>query len=263
MEQLHIKNISHIVTRRTKPDWTLRDMRHSDLCVLVCCFEGMAEYHFSDLSFRVRAGDVFFISNQTERSARTNWKKPWVYCSAVFSLHEGIGASGADLTRALGRKPINASKEVMAAFSDLALLWAGRTAEYRLRCAGMILDLVGRLLEEATENELGSRLPNYAKIKVAMKRIESNNTQGLSVAAIAAEIGLSESRFRHLFREATGVSPTRYSNLKKIERAKDLFLSGGYNINEAAEELGFGSAFYFSRVFKSITGQAPSTFLKK
>lgn len=263
MEQLHIKDISHIVMRRTKPDWALRDIRHDDLCVLVCCFEGVAEYRFADADFRIQAGDVLFIPNREERSARSNWKKPWTFCSAVFSLHEGMGLSGPDLSRILGRKPLRVSKDAMAEFSDLALLWAGRTPGFRLRCAGKILDIVGRLLEEAAETDLSTRIPNYTKIKLAMKRIEESGGADVPVCRIAADIGLSESRFRHLFKEATGYSPTRYANLKKVEQAKDLLLSGGCNVGEAAEELGFESVFYFSRLFKSITGQSPSVFLKK
>lgn len=263
MEQLHIKDISHIVMRRTKPEWALRDVRHEDWCVLVCCFEGSAEYRFADANLRMQAGDVLFIPNREERSARSNWKTPWTFCSAVFSLHEEISLSGADLSLRLGLKPLRASKELQAAFSDLALLWARRTALYDLRCSGKILEILGRLLEEAADTDLGSRVPNYAKIKLAMEKIEECSGSDLSISRIAADIGLSESRFRHLFKEATGYSPSRYANLKKVEQAKDLLLSGDYNVGETAEELGFESVFYFSRLFKSITGQSPSVFLKR
>lgn len=262
MEQLHIKDISHIVMRRTKPEWALRDVRHEDWCVLVCCFEGSAEYRFEDMGFRMQTGDVLFIPNREQRSARSNWKSPWTFCSAVFSLHEEIGLSGADLSRVLGRNPLRVSNEILTAFSDLALLWAGRTAEYGLRCSGKILEILGRLLEESAETDLSARIPNYAKIKLAMKRMEHNNGSDASISQIAADLGLSQSRFRHLFKEATGYSPSRYANLKKVEQAKDLLLSGDYNVGEAAEELGFENVFYFSRLFKSITGQSPSVFLK-
>lgn len=263
MDQLLVKDISHIVMRKTKPEWALRNMRHEDWCVLVCCLEGSAEYRFADADIRVQAGDVLFIPNREERSARSNWKKPWTFCSAAFSLHETIGLSGSDLSRMLGRNPQRASKELMAAFSDLAMLWLRRTAAYKLRCSGMILEIIGRLLEDASETDLGIRIPNYAKIKHAMKKMSENAGSAASISQIAADIGLSESRFRHLFKEATGCSPSRYANLKKVEQAKDLLLSGNYNVGETAEELGFESVHYFSRLFKSITGQSPSLFLKR
>lgn len=260
---IYIKDISHIVMRKTKGNWSLRDIRHIDWCVIVCCFDGIAEYHLPDSDLHVKTGEVLFFPQAEERSVRSNLKKPWTFCSAVFSLHESLGMTGQELSNLLGRKPMRVSKEIMAKFSNLALLWAGRTAGYRLRCTGALLDIIGCLIEEANDTQLSTRIPNYSRIKKAMNKIAESDGSETSLSMIATESGLSESRFRHLFKAATGYSPTKYANLKKIEKAKDLLLSGTFNVSGAAEELGFESVFYFSRLFKAITGQSPSVFLKK
>lgn len=260
---LYIKEISHILLRRTKSDWAMKGIRHVDWCVLVCCIEGCAEYRFVNSDLHVKAGDVLFFAQNEERSVRSNWKKPWSFYTAVFSLQEGLGISGKELRTLLGSNPLRSTKEILAKFSDLSLQWAERKVGYELRCVGMLLDLLGTLLEEAKDRELSARIPNYSRIKKAMAMIEKSSGEELRIRKIAAEVGLSESRFRHLFKEATGSSPTRYANLKKIQKAKDLLLSGACNIGEAAEELGFQNIFYFSRLFKSITGQNPSVYLKK
>lgn len=260
---LYIKEISHILLRRTKSDWALKGIRHVDWCVLVCCVEGCAEYRFIDSDLQVKAGDVLFFAQNEERSVRSNWKNPWSFYTAVFSLHEDLGVSGKELGNLLGRNPLRSTKEIVAKFSDLSLQWAERKIGYELRCVGMLLELLGSLLEEANDRALSTRIPNYSRIKKVMVMIEHSSGKDLRIGKIAAEAGLSESRFRHLFKEATGSSPTRYANLKKVQKAKDLLLSGSFNVGEAAEELGFQNIFYFSRLFKSITGQNPSVYLKK
>jgi AraC-like DNA-binding protein len=178
----------------------------------------------------------------------------------VFSLHEDLGLSGKEVRALFAGHPLKATKEIMTIFGDIALLWAGKAAGYELRCAGLLTDLIGRLVEESKEFDLGARIPNYSKVKKAIGLLEGPKP---SIAGIAGSVGLSESRFRHVFKEATGYSPTRYANIQKIRKARDLLSSGEYNVTEAAEALGFEDIFYFSRLFKSIMGQNASTFLRK
>jgi two-component system response regulator YesN len=42
-----------------------------------------------------------------------------------------------------------------------------------------------------------------------------------------------------------------------------LLLSGDLTVGEIAEQLGFESIFYFSRVFKAQTGVSPLAFARK
>lgn len=262
LKMLLIKDISHIVLRRTNPAWSMSNIRHEEWCVLVCCFSGNAVYRFDGKVLRVRPGDVLFFPPAMERSVRSDPAYPWSYGSVVFSLHEDRGLSATELAALLAPNPIRASKEISTIFSELALLWAGRSPGHELRCAGLLADLVGRMVGESKERENSSRIPNYSRIKKAICLLERDGRDA-PIGRVAAEVGLSESRFRHLFREATGLSPTRYANTKKMQRARDLLVSGEYNVTEAAAELGFQNIFYFSRLFKSVTGQTPSAFLKK
>ena len=46
----------------------------------------------------------------------------------------------------------------------------------------------------------------------------------------------------------------------KIQQAKELIESGQYLIYEIADQLGFESAYYFSKVFKKVTGMSPKNY---
>ena len=50
-----------------------------------------------------------------------------------------------------------------------------------------------------------------------------------------------------------------WTNLK-IKRAKALIRQGGYNITQISEELGYSSIHHFTRMFKRVTGMAPTVY---
>jgi YesN/AraC family two-component response regulator len=62
--------------------------------------------------------------------------------------------------------------------------------------------------------------------------------------------------------EQTGMGFLDYITPRRIEKAKQLLLSGDVKIYEAAEALGFESAFYFSKVFKKKEGCSPKEFIQ-
>ena len=49
----------------------------------------------------------------------------------------------------------------------------------------------------------------------------------------------------------------------KIAKAKTMLLEQDMKIYEVADKLGFESAFYFSKVFKKVTGVSPRDFVQQ
>lgn len=59
------------------------------------------------------------------------------------------------------------------------------------------------------------------------------------------------------FKKWTGVTIFAYLNRVRVERASQLLLTGFYSISEVATSTGFRDVYYFSRVYKKITGNTP------
>ena len=55
-----------------------------------------------------------------------------------------------------------------------------------------------------------------------------------------------------------GVSPVRYLNCVRVEKARALLASGEYSVAEVAAEVGCSTPGYFSRLFRTFTGVSPS-----
>ncbi|MET8157776.1 helix-turn-helix transcriptional regulator [Sphaerisporangium sp. NPDC005289] len=82
----------------------------------------------------------------------------------------------------------------------------------------------------------------------------------LSLGALAKTLGVSPSRLSRRFRDAQGVTPIQYLRGVRLRKARELLTGTDHTLEHIAEQCGYRSAFYLSRVFKATTGQPPSAY---
>ena len=93
--------------------------------------------------------------------------------------------------------------------------------------------------------------------------IRENVTGNLDLASVASIFGYSKNYLSSLFTRYSSMSFVDYVNTAKIERAKILLANPNAMVYEVASELGYDSQFYFSKVFKKITGISPTTYQRE
>ena len=84
----------------------------------------------------------------------------------------------------------------------------------------------------------------------------------LTMRSLAAEVCLSESRLRALFRNSTGIPLYRYILWNKIRFATNRIMAGD-TVNDAAREAGFVDSSHFHKMMVQVFGMSPSKFLKQ
>ena len=84
-----------------------------------------------------------------------------------------------------------------------------------------------------------------------------------SISELARLCHLSPSRFAHLFREQLDMTPLQFIERQRIERARKLLEHTGHTIASISQQVGFESAFYFSRRFKLATGSSPRDYRRR
>ncbi|MDR1469856.1 MAG: response regulator [Spirochaetaceae bacterium] len=91
-------------------------------------------------------------------------------------------------------------------------------------------------------------------VKKCIDYIEENfeHNIGLSEAAKYAEV--SQSYLSFMFKQETGVNFNAALTQYRIEKAKHLLLGTSLKIYQVAERVGFSNPYYFSKVFREISG---------
>ena len=84
----------------------------------------------------------------------------------------------------------------------------------------------------------------------------------ITLSELANEVNFSKAYFIKRFNILFGMSPMRFVNLCRIERAKQLIEKTELSLSEIAVKCGFMSPHYFSRTFKSFEGVSPNEYRK-
>ncbi|MDR2038875.1 MAG: helix-turn-helix transcriptional regulator [Bacteroidales bacterium] len=95
---------------------------------------------------------------------------------------------------------------------------------------------------------------------VLHQHFEDQKEKLITANDIASELAMSTHYLSDLLRNLTGMNTQQHIHAYLIERAKDLLSTTTLSVNEIAYSLGFEYPQYFSRLFKSKTGQTPVEF---
>lgn len=103
---------------------------------------------------------------------------------------------------------------------------------------------------------------NHIVINVK-KYIAEHIEEKLNLNKVAEVFNISPNYLSVLFSKYNDIGFTDFINQSKIEAAKKMMAEGDLKIYEISDILGYESAFYFSRVFKKITGCSPRDYMNK
>lgn len=116
------------------------------------------------------------------------------------------------------------------------------------------------VLDSIVANMCRNDAPERSLAEKAAELLRSD--YDLSIGQIAKKYGISESGFRRIFKDTTGLSPVAYRLQYKLTRAEYLLESTDMSIAEVAESLHFYDAAYFCKSFKAFTGLSPKQYIK-
>ena len=97
----------------------------------------------------------------------------------------------------------------------------------------------------------------------AIERLRSDSDADVSLAALAADAGLSRFHFCRAFRESTGLSPHAWLRQHQLEQAMIMLRDTGDSIASIAAALGYSSQTAFAAAFRKLTGEPPSDWRRR
>lgn len=130
-----------------------------------------------------------------------------------------------------------------------------------LNGAGVRAEVAGSILVEALERSIG--LPprtGSGPLAKAVALIEVRFADPLTVAEIARDVGVSESRLYALFEDGFQTSPQRFVVQRRMERAALYLTDSSLSLAEIAHRVGYGDQSAFSRAFRRVWGETPAAY---
>lgn len=120
-------------------------------------------------------------------------------------------------------------------------------------------------LQRIPQEQIQRCLPSmnaFEAIWPALQYIDSHLATPLSSRDLAKVCHMNTDYFIRRFRQSTGRTPVQYIQEQRIKRAEQQLLMTTESIEQVAAENGFGSRYYFTRVFKEHTGVSPAAYRK-
>lgn len=211
----------------------------------------------------VTAGTCFFLYpgvwHRYKPHANSGWEEYWI----------GFKGSYADELMSKGffdgKHPFirsGNSADLLSAFGKLLSVVQESAAGYQQVMAGITVQVLGILyaLSKQQAEQTGSTETLIAKAKFLL---DDAADKCVDIEEMARNLPMGYSKFRKAFKSGTGDSPNQYHLNLRLGRAKELLTSTGLNINEVANQTGFNSVFYFSKIFKKKNGVSPKGFRKR
>jgi AraC family transcriptional regulator len=94
------------------------------------------------------------------------------------------------------------------------------------------------------------------------EHVRANLASDLSLASLAAEVGVSPRHFVTLFRRAFGTSPHRFVLEQRVEAGERMIAQGERDLAAIALTVGFSSQSHFTTAFRSARGTTPARFAR-
>lgn len=253
-----IPSIQYFVERKDVPDWRIEEssIPYNNLTYMI---GGEAVYTVNGREITLKQDDILFLPKGFLRKASTNPANP-IHCYA-FNFDYRY-AEGEFLELSLPLKfSAGKNSELLSLHRQLYHVWLEKSPGYLLEARGLFMIILRRLLILASK-ENGMQISD-PRIETVKNYILCHFTEKITAGELARLAGCHPAYLSARFRNVTGYTVKEFLNRIRINKAFDLLTSKGYSVTDTALLCGFDDVFYFSKLFKQLTGFPPSSLLKK
>jgi AraC-like DNA-binding protein len=230
-----------------------------DTAIFIYCCEGTGYYSIdSGESRMVKAGQMLIIPPGASHSYGAADDNPW----SIFWMHvKGLYFDSfyrnwappelVHISDSLGER----IRELFyQCFSILKMPYQWEEFLYLCQLAATVISLI----PSASKQSAGRLTANGNRgIELAISHMKNRLHETITLEELAKASGFSPSHLHYLFHKYSGYAPVEYFLRMKIQAAaKDIFFSR-LTIRDIAEAYGIEDPYYFSRLFKKITGFSP------
>lgn len=250
---------------------------HDNFSELVIVLSGSAEHIVDSERYRIRKGDVFVISDETEHGYTD--VRDFRICNIMFRP-SFFFTPELDITESAGFQALFVLEPRYSRKSRFS-----SRLKLDMDAFLQINRMIDQLHQEFTEKSDGWKTilkAEFLKLTVTLSRlyrfeaipddagilqlagviayIQKNYAEPISVSQLARLSNYSERQFIRLFKEAFGCIPMTYITNLRMQKACELLRTTNFSVAEIASRCGYHDNNYFSRIFKKHNGMTPSAY---
>ena len=202
---------------------------------------GGRRYEVNNRVFEVEKGEVIFIPDKTEYITKSV-KRNGETCSGIGIIFDITDIPDNIIKKNVYHKYNDTGNEISEIFENMEL--AHREVPIPVfKLKTMLYQLFYNLFNPEADSP----------VKPAIDYITKHYNENLPVKEYADACNLSESYFRKIFNDFTGMSPIEFRNSIRFKEAKKLYRQNLSTV-EIAERTGFCDENYFSKMYKRYNG---------
>lgn len=208
----------------------------------------------------INEGTCFFLYpgvwHRYKPNSNSGWEEYW------------IGFNGSYPSELMNKNFFNVEMPFIdvGLYQELLSLWHNLIETVRISStgfqqviAGITLQILG-VINAVSMHKMQDMDPVGRLITKAKFLLEESIEKPVDMEMLVKELPMGYSNFRKTFKKITGESPNQYHLNLRLNKAKELLTTTTLNINEVAEQTGFDSLFYFSKLFKKKNGRSPKFY---
>ncbi len=227
---------------------------------LIYCLEGKITAQINGETVLLSPGDMVYVGSFTPHSYEAKEKTRVVLAEFGHELLREDFLSFASLGDFFKIYPKN--HKVNGKMTEITEILQNPEKFNRLDLMGQVYSLCGELLRDLKTGECRVKRTDLERIAPALRLVETNYTDNLTIDDACRETGLSSGNFCTLFKNAMGTGFHSYLNRKRVESAGLLLKQTDLSVDEVASLSGFSDIKTFYRVFRKETGVPPLNFRK-
>jgi AraC family transcriptional regulator of arabinose operon len=98
------------------------------------------------------------------------------------------------------------------------------------------------------------------RIELIISKMKANTAAPWDTPGLAVLVNLSPSRFRHLFKQETGVTPGQFLKDIRLRKAEKMLRTTFLSIKQILKQVGIASNTHFVRDFRQKYGMTPTAY---
>lgn len=213
--------------------------------VLLLVYKGILRFHEDGQLFELQPGQYHIQHHGSVQQGLLPSSTP-EYLYVHFS---GEWTDGSDTLPRSGRFDYSAMQQVIEQMNDLA-----HSSAPHLHQTAKFYELLTRLTVQKEPDTLASQIANY---------IQQNCLGQIHLDTLCKEFRFSQNHIIRIFRDAYGMTPVKYANRLRMQRAQYYIEATSDPLDQIALQCGFQDYTHFYKLFYRENGCSPSQWRKQ